>query len=54
MPVLRLEVRSPEGERLAEQNLELELYCSVRDLNLTLGWCDDRPLLWHGVLKKTR
>ena len=46
--VLRLEVRSPEGERLLEQDLELELYRSGRDLNLTLGWCDDRPLLWHG------
>ena len=43
-----LEVRSPEAERLAEQDLEFELYRSGRDLNFTLGWCDDRPQLWHG------
>ena len=43
-----LEVRSPEAERLAEQDLELELYRRGKDLNLTLGWCDDRPQLWHG------
>ena len=45
---LRLEVRTPTGERLLEQDLELELYRSGRDLNVTLGWCDERPLLWHG------
>ncbi len=45
----RLEVRSPEGERLLDDDLELELYRSGRDLNITLGWSDDRrPLLWHG------
>jgi hypothetical protein len=44
----RLEVRSPSGERQREQDLELELYRSGRDLNLTLAWCDERPLLWHG------
>lgn len=42
-----LEVRSPEAERLEEQDLELELYRSGRDLNLTLDWCDDRPQLCH-------
>ena len=43
-----LEVRSPEAERLAEQDLELELYRRGKDLNLTLGWCDDLSQLWHG------
>lgn len=46
---MKLEVRGSEGERLPEQDLELELYRSGRDLNLTLGWCDERPLLWHGT-----
>jgi len=46
---LKLEVRDSQGERLPEQDLELELYRSGRDLNLTLGWCDERPLLWHGT-----
>ena len=47
---LRLEARSPEGERLAEQDLELEIYRSGEDLNLTLAWREDdsRPMLWQG------
>lgn len=47
---LRLEVRSPEGERLADEDLELEIYRSGDDLNLTLAWRqqDTRPILWHG------
>lgn len=47
---LRLEVRSAEGERLAEHDLELELYRSGDDLHLTLAWRDDdrRPMLWQG------
>lgn len=47
---LRLEVRSPEGERLEDEDLELELYRSGDELNLTLAWRQDetRPLLWHG------
>ncbi len=45
----RLEVRNPGGERLLEEDLELEIYRSGRDLNINLGWTDDqRPLLWHG------
>lgn len=47
---LRLEARSPEGERLGEEDLELELYLSGGELNLTLSWREDenRPILWHG------
>ena len=47
---LRLEARSPEGERRPEQDLELEIYPSGADLNLTLAWCQDeqRPILWQG------
>jgi len=47
---LRLEARSPEGERRSEQDLELEIYPSGTDLNLTLAWCVDeqRPMLWQG------
>lgn len=47
---LRLEVRSVEGERRPEQDLELEIYPSGTDLNLTLAWCQDerRPMLWQG------
>lgn len=48
---LRLEARSQEGERLADQDLELEIYRSGDDLNLTLAWREDdsRPMLWQGL-----
>lgn len=48
--VLRLEVRSAEGERRADQDLELEIYRSGDDLHLTLAWRadDTRPMLWQG------
>lgn len=47
---LRLEARSPEGERLEDQDLELEIYRSGDEVNLTLAWCQDesRPMLWQG------
>lgn len=47
---LRLEVRSAEGERLGEEDLELEIYLSGGEMNLTLSWRtgEDRPMLWHG------
>jgi hypothetical protein len=47
---LRLEARSPEGERLTEEDLDLEIYRSGSDLHITLAWCADerRPMLWQG------
>ncbi|MCP9836881.1 hypothetical protein KBY84_05155 [Cyanobium sp. N.Huapi 1H5] len=47
---LRLEARSPEGERLPAEDLELEIYRSGAELNLTLAWRqgEDHPLLWQG------
>ncbi len=47
---LRLEARTPEGERVPQDDLELEIYRSGEELNLTLAWCrrDDDPLLWQG------
>ncbi|MFN6340693.1 MAG: hypothetical protein ACK41W_18490 [Cyanobacteriota bacterium] len=47
---LRLEARSSQGERLKDHDLELEIYRSGDDLNLTLAWREDdsRPMLWHG------
>jgi len=47
---LRLQVRSPEGVRLPEEDLELELYRSGHDLHLTLAWTsfEERPMLWQG------
>ncbi|SBO42317.1 hypothetical protein [Cyanobium sp. NIES-981] len=47
---LKLEARSPAGERRPQDDLELELYRSGTGLNLTLAWTEDpgRPMLWHG------
>lgn len=47
---LRLEVRDEQGERCPEADLELEVYRSGTDLNLTLAWSADeqRPMLWQG------
>ena len=47
---LRLEVRSPEGERLEAEDLDLEIYRSGASIHLTLAWRqdDDRPMLWQG------
>ncbi|MEB3165116.1 MAG: hypothetical protein VKO65_00430 [Cyanobacteriota bacterium] len=47
---LRIEARDPEGRRLPEHDLELELYPSGPDLHLTLAWAadDGRPMLWQG------
>ncbi|MEB3242969.1 MAG: hypothetical protein VKO44_04970 [Cyanobacteriota bacterium] len=47
---MRLETRSAEGERLPDQDLDLEIYRSGDGLNLTLAWCldDTRPMLWQG------
>lgn len=47
---MRLEVRSPEGERRVDEDLELEIYQSGGEINLTLSWLEDetRPMLWHG------
>lgn len=47
---LRLEVRSRDGHRLPNQDLELEIFRSGDQLNLILTWWNDdtRPMLWHG------
>ena len=46
----RIECRDGDGQRLEELDLELEVYRSGSDLNLTLAWADQplRPILWHG------
>ncbi|MFQ6537216.1 MULTISPECIES: hypothetical protein [Aphanothece] len=48
---LKIEVRGPDGERLPREDLELELYRSGGQLNLTLAWATEpeRPMLWHGL-----
>jgi hypothetical protein len=47
---LRIEARSPQGERLEAEDLELEIYRSGEQIHLTLAWSQDdqRPMLWQG------
>ena len=47
---VRIEPRSPEGVRLEQNDLELELYRSGADIHLTLANLADEsaPLLWQG------
>jgi hypothetical protein len=47
---LRIEARSPQGERLEAEDLELEIYRSGVEIHLTLAWRQDdqRPMLWQG------
>ena len=47
---LRLEARSPEGERLEADDLDLEIYRSGDAVHLTLAWRQDdtRTMLWQG------
>ncbi len=47
---LRVECRSQDGQRVPENDLEVEIYRSGGDLSITLSWLSfpDRPILWHG------
>ncbi|AAP99890.1 MULTISPECIES: hypothetical protein [Prochlorococcus] len=47
---LRVECRDEDGERLPENDLELEIFKSGDDLSITLAWLSfpDRQILWHG------
>ena len=47
---VRIEVRSPEGARQPERDLDLEVYRSGSDLHVMLSWsaAPERPMLWHG------
>ena len=47
---VRIEARSPDGERQPEHDLELEIYRSGEELNVMISWCErpEQPMLWHG------
>ena len=48
--IFRIECRSLEGERHPKNDLEIEIFRSGKDLNLTLCLFDqpEQPILWHG------
>jgi hypothetical protein len=47
---LRIQPRRPDGQRLSEGDIELEIFRSGEDLHLMMGWPErpEQPLLWHG------
>ena len=47
---LRIECRDANGERFFENDLELEMYRSGDELNITIGWYSSHsmPILWQG------
>ncbi len=47
---LLLECRDSHGIRHVEKDLELEIYRSGNELNLTISWhnISDNPILWQG------
>ena len=48
--IMRIECRTLDGERLPGNDLDLEIYCSGKQLNLMLCWSNkpDSPILWQG------
>ena len=47
---LRIECRDQHGDRRPENDLELEIYKSGSDVNITLSWLNRSkdPILWQG------
>lgn len=47
---LRIQPRRADGERLPQQDIELEIYRSGDDVHLMLSWPEqpELPMLWHG------
>tara|TARA_Y100001968_G_C19302954_1_gene690077 strand:- start:214 stop:618 length:405 start_codon:yes stop_codon:yes gene_type:complete len=48
--IIRIETRNKEGARFSEHDLEVEIYRSGSELNITIAWdkYPDRPILWQG------
>ncbi|WP_320664385.1 hypothetical protein [Prochlorococcus sp. MIT 1223] len=48
--LLKIECRDEKGNRYIDNDLELEIYRSGKDLNITLSWSELplRPILWQG------
>ena len=47
---LRIESRDSDGQRYPENDLEIEIFRSGSELNITLAWNEFplRPILWQG------
>ena len=48
--IFKIQCRNIDGEREESMDIELEVYKSGNDLNMTLSWKSiiDRPILWQG------
>ena len=48
--VFRIECRNIEGNRFINNDLDLEIYSSGKDVNIMIGWPNklDQPILWQG------
>ena len=48
--IFKIQCRNIDGEREESMDIELEVYKSGNELNMTLSWKSiiDRPILWQG------
>ena len=48
--IFKIQCRNIDGEREESMDIELEVYKSGNDLNMTISWKSliDRPILWQG------
>ena len=48
--IVCLECRDIDGERCSQNDLEIEIFRSGADLNITIAWLEfpQRPILWQG------
>ena len=50
--IFKIQSRNIDGEREESMDIELEVYKSGNDVNMTISWKSliDRPILWQGKL----
>ena len=48
--IFKIQCRNIDGEREESMDIELEVYKSGNEVNMTLSWkyLNDRPILWQG------
>ena len=48
--IFKIQRRNTDGEREDFMDIELEVYKSGNEVNMTISWKSliDRPILWHG------
>ena len=48
--IFKIQCRNIDGEREESMDIELEVYKSGKELNMTISWKSliDRPILWQG------